>query len=205
MKKPSAPLCVLCGKLKLVQFYPRNLFYDLKDRAMQNQRGFTLIEIVITLVVMSVMGTFSIQYFSEVARMNKKVVAQKNLVTRAKIAMELLTREMRVAQNTPTCGSTPVTCVTSTSYDGITFDKYLESPVSALRKDTNASSIKYYLSGTTLYRTSNAITTTVATNVSGFTVTPTSTNLYKFILSMTGSDGENFSLESAVKPRNITG
>lgn len=176
----------------------------LRDRAMRDQRGFTLIEIIVTVVIVGVMGLFTVQYLSQIARMNKGVVAQKNLVTRAKIAMDLLTREMRVAQNTPTCGATPVTCVTSTVYDGITFDKYIESPVSALRKDTNASAIKYYLSGTTLYRTSNAITTTVATNVSGFSVTPTSTNLYKFILAMTGSDGENFSLESAVKPRNIS-
>jgi prepilin-type N-terminal cleavage/methylation domain-containing protein len=172
---------------------------------MRNQRGFTLVEIVVTLVVMSVMGLFSVQYLSEIARMNKKVVAQKNLVTGAKIAMEFMTREMRTAQNTPTCGSTPVTCVTSTAYDGITFDKYIVTSESPLRKDTNASAVKYYLSGTTLYRTSNAITTTVATNVTGFTVTPTSTNFYRFILTMTGSDGENFSLESSVKPRNITG
>lgn len=167
--------------------------------------GFTLIEIIITITLMSIIGLFSIQYLSRVAQMNKLVVAQKALIDEAKTTMEFITREMRVAINTPTCGTVPGTCVVGTAYPAITFDKYMESPVNAVRKDTNTSAIKYAFSGSTLTRTSGAITTTLATSVSGFTVTPVSTNFYKVVLTLSGSTGENFSLEASVKPRNITG
>ena len=167
--------------------------------------GFTLIEIVLSIVLMSIIGLFSIQYLSRIAQMNQTVIAQKALVDEAKTTMEFITRELRVAINTPTCGTTPVTCVVGTAYPAITFDKYLESPVSSLRKDTNAAGIKYAFSSGALTRTSGAATATLATNVTGFTVTPVSVNFYKVVLTLSGSLGQNFSLESSVKPRNITG
>ena len=172
---------------------------------MRNKRGFTLVEIIISIVVMSIVSLFSIQYLAQIAQMNQTVVAQKALVDEAKTVMEFISRELRVAINTPTCGTTPVTCVVGTAYPAITFDRNLESPVSALRKDTNAAAIKYAFSASALTRTSGAVTTTLATNVTGFTVTPVSANFYKVILTLAGSLGQNFSLESSVKPRNITG
>ena len=167
--------------------------------------GFTLIEIVIAISLMSIIGLFSIQYLARVAQMNQAVVAQKALVDEAKTAMEFITREMRVAINTPSCGIIPGTCVTGTAYPAITFDKYLETPINTLRKDTNATAVKYSFSSGVLTRTSGAVTTTLAANVTGFTVTPVSANFYKIILTLAGSKGENFSLEASAKPRNITG
>lgn len=172
---------------------------------MRNNQGFTLVEMVISITIMSIVAMFSMQYLSRTAQMNQLITGQKALVDEGKIAMEFITREMRFAINTPTCGVGKVACVIGTGYPAITFDKYIESPVDPLRKDTNGSQIEYILNGTTLNRTSGAVTTTLATGVTAFTVTETSTNFYDVVLTMTGSQGQSFSLESAVKPINITG
>lgn len=154
-------------------------------------RGFTLIEIVIGLVLLSIVGLFSIGYLRNLAETTQLSENQKTLMDESKFAMEFLVRELRMADDT----------VNSITIGGggtsVTFDK-----LNAYPKDTNVSSVNYtWNSGAkTLTRTSASVTTTLAVNVTFFNIS-VSSDLYTVKMTLQGSSGENFSLESAVRPR----
>jgi len=132
---------------------------------------------------------------------------QKDLVDEAKLAMEFLTRELRVADeavNSIQCATAPVLpvdCIPGT-YDTIKFDK-----LPGYKEDTNLTGIVYAFDvlTNTLKRTSGAGTTILASNVTAFSVTLSATvsSFYTITVARQGSQGENFSLESAVRPRSL--
>ncbi|MBC8288607.1 MAG: prepilin-type N-terminal cleavage/methylation domain-containing protein [Nitrospinae bacterium] len=156
--------------------------------------GFTLIEVIIAVVLMGVMGMFTVQFISGAARTNQLSAGQKNLVDEAKLAMEFMLRELRMADN-----RVDAINLTATS---IQFTK-----LSAYEQDTNLTQILYsYNSGAgTITRTSGAVTTTVATQVTAFVITKITNNdtkdYYTIRMELTGANGENFTLASGVVPR----
>ncbi|KMP10946.1 hypothetical protein UZ36_05985 [Candidatus Nitromaritima sp. SCGC AAA799-C22] len=160
----------------------------------RTDRGFTLVEIVVVIVLMGILGVFTVQFISQAARANQLTADQKDIVDEAKLAMEFLTRELRMADTT-----TNAIVQTATS---VLFDK-----LSAYEQDTNISQIQYsYNSGTqTLSRTSNAVTTTVATKITAFDITKTTNgdgkDFYVITMTLTGAEGGTFKLISGVVPR----
>ena len=162
-----------------------------------NQRGFTLIEMISAIVLMGVMGIFSIQFIASITQTSQLTTGQKELVDEAKLAMEYLIRELRVA--------TEDAADIAYTADSITFDKY-----SGYTVDTSKIGIKYaWNSGTQiLTRTSGAPTltsTTLATQITGFTVAESpaaGSHFYVFTLTLQGPNGENFTLNSGVRPRS---
>ena len=163
---------------------------------LRNQKGFTLIEMVAAIIIMSIMGTFSIQFLTGAAQTNRLVAGQKALVDDAKLAMEFMLRELRVASE----GTTAITFTDTGSTASITFYKF-----SGLTVDTSTGPIIYSWSGTTLTRTTTA-TTNLATQVTDFSITETTTSgskYYTFSLTLAGSNGESFTLESGVRPRSL--
>ena len=167
---------------------------NLKLRINKSEDGFSLVEVIVAIVLMGVMGMFTVQFISGAARTNQLSSGQKNLVDEAKLAMNFMVRELRMADN-----RTDAITVTSTS---IQFSK-----LSGYEQDTNTSLISYsYNSGAgTITRTSGAVTTTVATQVTGFTITETtnsdSKTYFTIKMQLTGPNGENFTLASGVVPR----
>ncbi|MBT3185492.1 MAG: prepilin-type N-terminal cleavage/methylation domain-containing protein [Nitrospina sp.] len=167
---------------------------DSKRRKAGAESGFTLVEIVMAMVVMGILGVFSVQLISNAARTSQLSAGQKDLVDEAKLAMEFMIRELRMADNR-------VDAITLTA-TSIQFTK-----LSAYEQDTNLSQILYsYNSGTgKITRTSNAVTTTVATQVTAFVITETTNNdskaYYTIRMELTGANGENFTLASGVVPR----
>jgi prepilin-type N-terminal cleavage/methylation domain-containing protein len=165
-----------------------------KNRKAGAESGFTLVEIVMAMVLLGIMGTFSVQFISSIASTNQLSVGQKDLVDNSKLAMEFMLRELRMADNR-------VDAITLTA-TSIQFTK-----LSPYEQDTNITQILYsYNSGTgVITRTSGTVTTTVATQVTAFVITKTTNNdskdFYTIRMELTGTNGENFTLASGVVPR----
>jgi prepilin-type N-terminal cleavage/methylation domain-containing protein len=172
--------------------YFKKIIYQTKS--FKNQAGFTLVEMVAAIVLLGVMGMFSTQFITGAAQSNRLVAGQKDLLDDAKLAMEFLVRELRVA-NIDTSNSGAVISVTGAAGSNIiSFTKY-----SGLTVDS-ATAITYSRVGSTIQRTGTA-TTTLASRVTGFTVTNNS-NHYTIIMTFAGANGTNFSLEAGVRPRS---
>ena len=165
-----------------------------KNRKAGAESGFTLIEIIMAMVIMGIMGVFTVQFISNIARTNQLSAGQKDLVDEAKLAMEYMTRELRLADD-----RTDAITQTATSIEFSKLNPY--------EQDTNISLILYsYNSGTgVITRKSGAVTTTVATQVTAFVITKTSNHdgkdYYTIRMELTGANGENFTLASGVVPR----
>ncbi len=172
------------------------------ERYFRNQCGFTLIEMISAIVLLAVMGIFSTQFITSITQSAQQTTGQKGLVDDAKLAMEYLIREVRVASeenNDIVFNSTGATV-------DITFDKFTGYTV-----DTNATAIKYAWDSTSkaLTRRSgvSGTPTTLATQISSFTVTESPTvgsKFYIFTMTLQGPNGENFTLQSGVRPRSTT-
>ena len=152
----------------------------------KSQKGFTLIEIIITLVLLGIISVVTIQFVSSSAEVGQIQTERNQLVSEARLAMEAMTREIRFA--------VPASVVTTVV--SITFDKqfpYLQDATVA------AIDYTYNPAAQVIQRTGGAVST-VATQVSAFAITD---NGGWYTLSMTLSHplGGNFSLTSAVRPR----
>ncbi|PIQ98121.1 MAG: hypothetical protein COV67_00645 [Nitrospinae bacterium CG11_big_fil_rev_8_21_14_0_20_56_8] len=150
-------------------------------------RGFTMIELVLVIVLLGIMGGFSIQYVSSMLQANRFMSGQKDIVDEGRLAIEFMVRELRVAKD--------ITATTSTS---ITFDKF-----SGLPQDDDATSIQYsWNAGTrTLSRASSNVTAILSTRIKTFSITTPSADLYQIDMELEGSEGETFVLRSGVRPR----
>ena len=174
----------------------------------KNQCGFTLIEMIAAITILGIMGIFSTQFITSITQSAQLTTAQKGLVDDAKLAMEYLIRETRVANE----DLNSIAYSSSATATSITFDKY-----NGYTEDISTVGIKYaWDSGSkTLSRTSgtfdgagNALTpvpTILATQVTSFTIVESpsvGSKFFVFTLSMQGLNGENFTLESGVRPRS---
>ena len=152
-----------------------------------NQKGFTLVEMIAAITLIGILGIFSTQFITGAVQTNRLVSEQKGLVDDAKLAMEFMIRELRGA-------SEDDNDITFTS-SSITFDKY-----SGLGVDTDTTQITYSLSGSTIQRQSSNATTTLASQVTSFSISESS-DFYTLTMTLTGPNGESFSLSSGVRPR----
>ncbi len=170
-------------------------------RHLKNPCGFTLVEMVIAIVLMGVIGIFSTQFITSITQSAQQTTVQKGLVDDAKLAMEYLIREVRVASEE----INDVAFNSSASSADITFDKF-----NGYTEDTSAVGIVYAWTSASqaLTRTSGGTTTTLATQITSFTIVekapPADSNFYVFTMTLQGSNGENFTLESGVRPRSTT-
>jgi len=172
--------------------YFKKIIY--RTKPFKNQAGFTLVEMIAAMVLLGVMGVFSTQFITGAAESNRLVTGQKDLLDDAKLAMEFLVRELRVA-NIDTNNSGAVISLTGTAGSNtISFTKY-----SGLTVDS-ATAITYSRVGNTIQRTGTT-TTTLASQVTGFTVT-NDDNHYTIIMTFAGANGTNFRLEAGVRPRS---
>ena len=126
-----------------------------------NEKGFTLIEIIIVIVILGIIGGITFQFVAYGVEAFKKSSARKELYDQGKLALERMVRELRDAKE-----------VEGSSSSSITFNK--------AHPDQAADSIeevKFQLNDTSheLERVGNPsaptpVTSVLAANVSGFTV-----------------------------------
>ncbi len=152
----------------------------------RNETGFTLIEVVITLVLLGIISVVTIQFVSSSAEVGQIQTERNKLVSEARLVMEAMTREIRFA--------VPASVVATAV--SLTFDKqfpYLQD-LTVLGVDYTYDPVAQVIQ-----RTGGAVST-VATQVSAFAITDNA-GWYTISMTLTHPLGGNFSLTSAVRPR----
>ncbi len=173
-----------------------------EDRKIQNpkseirnlERGFTLIEIVIVIVILSIVSAITIYFLVSSLKVYTMTINQKILFDEGKLALERMCRDIRDARNitSPVAGG---------SGSLITFTR-----TNATAQDIVSENITFQLTGTNLekVKASPSVTNTLAGNVSGFTVTLGATNYeIKIVITLSLGTGENVTLQSKVYPKNL--
>jgi len=166
-----------------------------KDSELSFQRGFTLIEVVVVIVILSIASAIMINFLINSLKVYTMTVNQKNLFDEAKLALERMCRDMRDARSitTPAAGGSGNIAV------------FQRTNVSA--QDGASETLTFQLTGTNLekVKTSPAATSTLAANVNSFTVTRGAAGNEEITLSLTLSlgTGENITLQTKVYPKNL--
>jgi len=157
------------------------------------ERGFTLIEIVIVIVILSIVSVITIYFLVSSLKVYTMTVNQKTLFDEGKLALERMCRDIRDAKSitAPAAGG---------SGNTITF---LRGNLTA--QDVADESITFQLTGSNLQKVKASPSTTsiLAENVSAFTVTRDTSNEIKLQLTLSLGTGENVTLQTKVYPKNI--
>jgi prepilin-type N-terminal cleavage/methylation domain-containing protein len=135
-----------------------NLIGKRMPRAIGGQKGYTLIEIVMVIVILGVIGAFTFQFVAHGVQAFKKSSARKDLYDQGRLALERMVRELRDTKE-----------VTDSSGSSVTFKK--AHPAQAA---DNIEEIKFELVGTDLRRVGDPngtpATAVLASNVTSFQI-----------------------------------
>jgi prepilin-type N-terminal cleavage/methylation domain-containing protein len=165
----------------------------------KSQRGFTLIEIIIVIVILSIVSAITIKFLADSLRVYTMTVNQKTLLDEGKLALERMCRDIRDARiiTAPAAGGSGST---------ITFLRG-----NSTTQDVADESITFQLTGSTLekVKSSPSVTSAMASYVTTFSVTrgqvATSDEneiTIQLNLSLVGS-GEHVNLQTRVYPKNL--
>ena len=160
----------------------------------KSSKGFTLFEIIVVMVILSIVAAISIYFVVNSLKVHTMTVNQKVLFDEGKLALERMCREIRDARviTLPAAGG---------SGSLITFTR-----THATAQDSADESITFQLTGSTLekVKASPAATSSMAGNVSAFTVTRGATDdEIKIVLNLSLVSGENVTLQTKVYPKNL--
>jgi prepilin-type N-terminal cleavage/methylation domain-containing protein len=166
------------------------------------QRGFTLIEIVIVIVILSIISAISIKFLVDSLQIYTMTVNQKALFDEGKLALERMCRDLRDARTLTTPGAGASGSILRFTRDNNT------------AQDSAGEDIRFIWSGTPgtalQKRKSQPSVTLVdlASNVSTFTVTRGATatnnaNEITILLTLSLASGENLTLRTKVYPKNL--
>lgn len=152
------------------------------------QKGFTLIEIIVVIVILSIIATISIKFLTDSLRIYTMTVNQKTLFDEGKLALEKMCRGIRDARS--------ITGVTASSITFVRDD--------ATAYDIAGETIIFQLNAGILQKVkaSPASTSTMASNVTAFAVT-NATNEILLTLTLQLTSGENVALQTKVYPKNL--
>jgi prepilin-type N-terminal cleavage/methylation domain-containing protein len=162
-------------------------------------KGFTLIEMVIVIVILSIISAITINFLVDSLKIYTMTVNQKTLFDEGKLAMERMCRDVRDARSlsAPAAGASGST---------LTFTRD-----NATAQDSAAEAIRFTLSGTTLQKRKSlpgVLLINLASNVSTFTVTrgaaaTNNANEITILLTLSLASGENLTLQTKVYPKNL--
>jgi prepilin-type N-terminal cleavage/methylation domain-containing protein len=160
---------------------------------LKSERGFTLIEIIIVIVILSIVSAITIYFLINSLKVYTMTVNQKTILDEGKLALERMCRDIRDAKaiSFPIFGG---------SGSSVVFQR-----TNATRWDIADEWITYYQNGRYLERvkSSPSATNDIAFNVSTFTVTRALTNEITLVLTLSLSSGENVTLQTKVYPKNL--
>jgi prepilin-type N-terminal cleavage/methylation domain-containing protein len=158
------------------------------------QRGFTLIEIIIVIVILSIVSAITIKFMTDSLRIYTMTVNQKTLLDEGKLALERMCRDIRDAR-TITLPAAPF----PSSGSSITFIR-----TNATIGDAIDENIIYQLTGSTLEKVKGGTGYGIASNVSAFTVTRTTADDdIQIDLTLYLASGGNVALRTRVYPKNL--
>jgi len=169
------------------------------------ERGFTLIEIIIVIVILSIVSAITIKFLFDSLRIYTMTVNQKTLFDEGKLALERMCRDIRDAQDIlyPNASSTgnyirfTRTNATGASQDGI--DEIIRFQLALQLDGTyNLQKVKNDTGPPTADLASN-----VRNNVTDFIVTRDAGNEIQLYLKLSLATGENVTLQTKVYPKNL--
>lgn len=155
---------------------------------LKSQKGFTLIEIIIVIVILSIISAITIKFLTDGLRIYTMTVNQKTLFDEGKLALERMCRDIRDAQS-----------ISSVSADSITFVRNnatfqdIAGETIIFQRNAGASTLEKV-------KASPSATRTMADNVSAFAVI-NATNEIQLQLTLSLSTGENVTLQTKVYPK----
>lgn len=155
-----------------------------------SSKGFTLIEMVIVIVILSIVAAITIFFLVDSLRIYTMTVYQKTLLDEGKLALERMGRDIRDAKS-----------ITSTS-DSITVTRTNATPSGQDSADEIITFRLNPLDNTILEKVKASVGYAMASNVSAFTVTNTS-NEITLQLTLSRGSGENVTLQTKVYPKNL--
>jgi prepilin-type N-terminal cleavage/methylation domain-containing protein len=158
-------------------------------------KGFTLIEIVIVIVILSVVSAITIKFLVDSLRIYNMTVNQKTLLDEGKSALERMCRDIRDANT-----------IIATTASSLAFTR---TNATGTGQDSAGERIRFDLSGTTLRKVKGVDTSgnggtpyTLADNVTAFTVA-NATNEIQLQLTLQLASGEHVTLQTRVYPKNL--
>ena len=151
-------------------------------------KGFTLIEIIIVIVILSIVSAITIKFLFDGLRIYTMTVNQKTLYDEGKLSLERMCRDIRDANT--------ITGVTASS---VTFVR-----TNATAQDAASETITFRWNGgvNPLEKVKGGIGYAMASNVNAFTVT-NATNEIQLQLTLGLASGENVTLQTRVYPKNL--
>jgi prepilin-type N-terminal cleavage/methylation domain-containing protein len=160
-----------------------------------SSKGFTLVEIIIVIVILSIASAITIKFLVDSLRIYTMSVNQKTLFDEGKLALERMVRDIRDAR------------AIAEPDPGESVSDVRITRTNATAQDQAGEAIRFVLSGTTLQkRKSNprAMLIDLASNVSTFTATRgATTDEITIVLILSLASGENVTLETKVYPKNF--
>jgi prepilin-type N-terminal cleavage/methylation domain-containing protein len=182
------------GALRLSKGLPKSPNSEL-------QRGFTLIEIIIVIVILSIVSAITIKFLVDSLTIYTMTVDQKTLFDEGKLALERMCRDIRDANSI----TTPASGGSSSSGTLLSFTR-----TNATAQDSAGDTIQFILSAGTLQRkASTRSTVDLASYVTAITVTRGTSPNNEITISLTlsrPSTGVTLSvpLQTKVIPKNFS-
>jgi prepilin-type N-terminal cleavage/methylation domain-containing protein len=177
-------------KLQIMNFRLRNLNSELRTQNSELQRGFTLIEIIIVIVILSIVSAITIKFLTDSLRIYTMTVNQKTLYDEGKLALERMCRDIRDARS--------ITGVTASSITFVRDDataQDIAGETIIFQRNAGANTLEKV-------KASPASTSTMASNVTAFAVA-NATNEIQLQLTLQLASGENVTLQTRVYPKNL--
>ena len=156
---------------------------------LKSQKGFTLIEIIIVIVILGIVSAITIKFLTDGLRIYTMTVNQKTLFDEGKLALERMCRDIRDANS-----------ITGSSATSITF---IRTNATGPGQDTANETITYRLIGGNLEKVKASTPYVIAGNVFAFTVTQGADNEIKLVITLSLGTGENVTLQTKVYPKNF--
>jgi prepilin-type N-terminal cleavage/methylation domain-containing protein len=158
------------------------------------QRGFTLIEMIVVIVILAIAAGITIKFLIDGMRIYTMTVNQKTLYDEGKLALERMCRDIRDASS-----------IIGTTASSIAFTR----TNATAGGDGAGERIRFDLSGTTLRKAkgvdalgNGGTPYPMARNVTAFAVT-NATNEIQLQLTLQLTSGENVTLQTRVYPKNL--
>ncbi len=168
---------------------------ELRTPHSELQKGFTLIEVIVVIVILSIVSAITINFLINSLKIYTMTVNQKTLFDEGKLALERMCRDIRDGRS-----------ITSPASGGsgslITFIRN-----NATAQDISGETITFQLTGSALekVKASPSATSSLASNVSTFTVTrgAAGNDEITLVLTLSLASGENVTLQTKVWPKNL--
>jgi prepilin-type N-terminal cleavage/methylation domain-containing protein len=183
--------------LRIAECGVRNQNSKFRNPKSAFERGFTLIEIIIVIVILSIVSAITIKFLIDSLKIYTMTVNQKTLFDEGKLALERMCRDIRDAKSITGSTATSITFVrtNATAYD-------LGLPGNPIG-ETISFQLNVATSTLVKVKASPVVTSVLAENVNNFAVTRDASNEITLLLTLRLVTGENVTLQTKVYPKNL--